>query len=251
MKPEYPHAGLIAGLRQLWKQAFGDTDAFLDLFFSTGYRPDHCRCITEAGQPVAALYWLDFYCEEQKFAYIYAVATDPACRGQGLCRQLMADTADLLTAKGYHGAILIPQDEGLRIMYGKMGYLPATAIDEYHCAGGTPCPVREITAGEYLQLRSALLPAGSLTPADAATDLLAALARFYAGDGFVAAAGGDEAHLRFVEYLGPQEKQAALVAALGHTEATIRTVGNGTDFAMYLPLVSGCIKPEYYPFAFD
>ena len=43
MSVTYANENLIPGLRELWKKAFGDTDEFLDLFFSTAYSPDRCR----------------------------------------------------------------------------------------------------------------------------------------------------------------------------------------------------------------
>ena len=251
MKPDYPVASDIPGLRQLWKLAFGDTDAFLDIFFSIAYAPDHCRCIRENDAVSAALYWLDMDYEGQQFAYIYAVATDPSCRGRGLCRMLMEDTAAVLTAHGYDSAILVPQDEGLRRMYGGMGYLPATSIDTVFCAASDPCPVRELTAVQYAARRKELLPKGSLIPGQAAVNFLGELARFYVGSDFLAAVSRETEHLRILEYLGNRENASALVAALGATEATLRHPGKGTAFAMYRPLTAACKKPEYYPFAFD
>ena len=47
MSVTYPNENLIPGLRNLWKKAFGDTDEFLDLFFSTAYAPGRCRCIAD------------------------------------------------------------------------------------------------------------------------------------------------------------------------------------------------------------
>lgn len=251
MMTDYPAAGDIPKLRRLWKLAFGDTDAFLDVFFSTAYAPEQCRCIREEDKISAALYWLDMDCEGQKFAYIYAVATDPDCRGRGLCRTLMEDTAGVLTARRYDGAILMPQDEGLRAMYGRMGYLPATTIEETFCAGSAACPAEEITAEAYTARRAAYLPEGSITPGPAAVAFLGKLARFYAGNGFLAAVSREEGHLRILEYLGDRNAAPALVAALGATEATLRTPGHNKEFAMYRPLTDDCKKPEYYPFAFD
>ena len=251
MMPDYPAHGDIPKLRHLWKTAFGDTDAFLDLFFSTAYAPNRCRCIREEDKVTAALYWLDLELQEQKLAYIYAVATDPACRGRGLCRMLMEDTAGVLAANGYAGAILVPQDEGLRAMYTKMGYLSATTLNEEICAAAAPCTVTEITPEEYVRRRAATLPEGSPELGTVALKFLATLARFYAGACFLAAVSREQEHLRILEYLGDRKTAPALVAALGATEATLRTPGKGTEFAMYRPLTDGCPKPEYYPFAFD
>jgi len=223
MKPDYPATCDIPKLRKLWKLAFGDTEEFLDLFFSTAYAPDRCRCIRDDQEVAAALYWLDLDCQDQKFAYLYAVATDPAYRGKGLCRMLMEDTAAVLAARGYDGAILVPQDEGLRVMYGKMGYLPATTLEEGFCAAAFPCPIAEISPEEYIRRRACLLPEGNPVPGKVALDFLTELARFYAGDDFLAAVSREQEHLRILEYLGDRDKTSALAAALGATEATLRT----------------------------
>ena len=78
-------------LRRLWKQAFGDSDAFLDSFFSVGYSCDRCRQLSLDSQLAAALYWFDCSFSGKPVAYVYAVATDAAFQGQGLCRALMAE----------------------------------------------------------------------------------------------------------------------------------------------------------------
>ena len=81
-------------------QKWVDEDAFLDTFFSVAFSPDRCRCILDHENLQAVLYWFDATCENQKFAYLYAVATDPASRGRGLCRMLMEDTRRYTDLRG-------------------------------------------------------------------------------------------------------------------------------------------------------
>ena len=251
MKFDHPQKAQISQLRSLWKEAFGDTEEFLDIFFSTAFSPNRCRCAAEDGQVLAVLYWFDVSCAEQKLAYIYAVATGKASRGRGLCRALMADTAEILRSAGYQGALLVPQSEGLYAMYGKMGYLPATALEEFHCAASEPLPVREIRPEEYAALRPALLPPDSVIQEGESLLFLEKIARFYKGDGFLAAVSREAEHLRILEYLGNSGGVASLVAALGHREATVRTSGGRQPFSMYLPLDDSCPRPAYFAFCFD
>ena len=149
-----PLTSQIPALRQLWKDTFGDSDAFLDVFHETAFSPERCRCVTisehvtqnpiktiienkietaiEDGiehavetaieKVIAALYWFDCEFQGQPIAYIYAVATDKNYRGQGLCHALMEDTHAHLKKRGYAGAILSPANESLFDFYGKMGY---------------------------------------------------------------------------------------------------------------------------------
>lgn len=252
MKFDYPQAHQIPDLRLLWKKAFGDPDAFLDGFFSTGYDPRRCRCVLVDNQVAAALYWFDISWDDLKCAYLYAVATDPDFRGRGLCRVLMADTATLLKEAGYDGLLLVPQEEGLFSMYAKMGYLPGTEICEFRsAAAGVPASIREITAAEYASRRAALLPPGSVIQEGESLPFLGWLARFYASDDFLAAVSQAPDQLRILEFLGDPSRAGTLVAALGHREAPLRTPGAGRLFSMYLPLSDRCIRPGYFSFCFD
>ena len=252
MKSDYPNQSQIPQLRELWKEAFGDSDAFLDIYFSTAFASRRCRCISEDGQVLAALYWFDVSCRDRKFAYVYAVATAQAARGRGLCRALMTDTASLLGTAGYRGILLVPQDEGLFSMYAGMGYLPAAGIREcLQAASDTAVPVRLISAREFAQLRPALLPPDSVLQEGENLDFLASIAYFYQGPGFLATVSREPEHLRILEYLGDYRQVGNLIAALGSTEATVRSPGNCQPYSMYLPLVSDCPKPDYFAFCFD
>ena len=115
MNCKYPNPEEIRQLLLLWKEAFGEYDGFWELFLETGCLPDHCRCITENGQVTAGLSWFDCSCGEEKIAYVYAVVTNPAHRGKGLCRKLMEDVHALLKTKGYAGILLVPAEEGIFI----------------------------------------------------------------------------------------------------------------------------------------
>ena len=250
MKTGFPSPDQTGQLRSLWKEAFGDTDAFLDCFFRVAYAPERCRCISEDGTVKAALYWLDTDCDGQKCAYIYAVATAADSRGKGFCRTLMEDTAAVLRAGGYQGAILVPQDERLRGMYSRMGYLPATTIGEFSCTGSLPVSITEVTPTTYAALRRRFLPDRSVEIQGTTLAFLGELARFYAGKNFAAAVSRETDKLHILEYLGNFQAASGLVAALGFRQATVRTTGT-TPFAMYRPLTPECQKPDYFPFAFD
>ena len=102
MTIKQPAVDHIPALRLLWKEAFGDSDAFLDGFFRTGFDAARCRCTEDVA---AALYWFDCTWKGKKLAYVYAVATAEASRCRGLCRMLMEDTHRHLETLGYAGAI--------------------------------------------------------------------------------------------------------------------------------------------------
>lgn len=241
----------IPQLRQLWRQAFGDTDAFLDIFFSTAFSPERCRCVMEKGQLTAALYW--FSCEAcgLPIAYIYAVATSRAFRGQGLCSKLMADTHSYLKNLGYAGAILVPGDPGLRKMYRAMGYEDMTANKKFSCLAGEAVHLDEIGAEQYAALRRELLPANSVLQEGENLRFLEGIARFYRGEECLLCAVKDGDKLTVPEILGNAAAAPGIVAALGCEHGTFTSPGEEEPFAMGIAFAPDFQKPRYFAFAFD
>lgn len=240
-------------LRQLWIEAFGDEDAFLDAFYGTAYSEDRCRCIVIEGQIAAALYWMPCEHMGQKIAYIYGVATAKAHRGKGLCHTLMADTHRILKEQGYEGTVLVPQQPGLEALYGSMGYRGCCQIREFVCGPEiSDLQLSRINAAEYANMRRRLLPDGGVIQEGVNLDFLAAQARFYAGHGFVLAARVEKDVLHGIELLGNTTVAPALVALLGCAEGKFRTPGDGKPFAMYRALGGSSLPaPAYFGLAFD
>lgn len=251
MNIDHPAPRQIPALRRLWKQAFGDTDEFLDIFFSTAFAPSRCRCICAGEDLLAAHYWFDCTCGGQKFAYVYAVATDPVHRGKGLCRSLMADLQALLAKQGYHGLILVPQNSSLAQMYRRMGFLDCTSVTEFTAPAEEPIPLRRINAEEYAALRRRLLPPGAVIQEGENLTFLQAQALFFTGSGWLAALTLNGNTLHCHELLGNPDAAYGIAAALGCAEGFFRTPGADTPFAQYLPLAPDCVRPAYFGLAFD
>ena len=251
MPAVYPNESLIPGLRELWKKAFGDTDDFLDLFFSTAYAPQRCRCIADGDAVQSVLYWFDCFLEGQKIAYIYAVATDPDCRGRGLCRQLMEDAMEVLRERSYAAAALLPQEEWLIQMYTGMGFAPCTTVTEKLYTAGDAIPARQIGESEYGLLRRAFLPAGGVIQEGENLAFLAGMAKFYTGKGFLAAVMENDGALWCPEFLGTPAAFPGLVKTLGFSEGRCRMPGGDRPFAMFRPLNKDAAKPRYFGLVFD
>lgn len=247
-----PKSEDVPRLRELWQQAFGDTDDFLNDFFSLAFSPNRCRCVWEQDRLAGMLYWFDCAYSGQKMAYLYAVATDKACQNRGLCRVLMENTHRHLAQSGYHSAILVPGSETLFRFYEKLGYRTATRIREFTCrAGDEPTPLRQISQEEYAALRRQRLPQGGIVQEDSALALLEAQSGFYAGDGLLLVAAQDGSKVVCSELLGPPEAVPGVLAALGAEVGTFRTPGSEKPFAMYLPLSPDAQKPAYFGLALD
>lgn len=238
-------------LRQLWQEAFGDSDAFLDAFFSTAYAPDRCLVQMAGGRAIAALYWMPHWLNDEKIAYIYAVATAKSHRGQGLCHRLMAQAHEILRSQGYVGAMLVPGNAGLGNFYAAMGYRYCSQVREFSAeASAFPVDVQNLSVTEYASLRKAKLPAHSVLPGEEALAFLATQASFFAGDGWVLAGFHQGDTFTGMEFLGDEGQIPGILAALDAKIGTFRAPGNDRDFAMYLPLAQD-LKELHLAFAFD
>lgn len=252
MVTEHPGQAQIPGLRQLWKLAFGDSDAFLDVFFESAFSSRRCCCVSQGDTVAAALYWFDCEAYGQKIAYLYAVATHPAFRGRGLCRALMVDTHAILASRGYAGAILVPQEPGLRSMYAAMGYRECSGVSEiFASAGAETVALRPIETAEYALLRRKYLPAGGVVQEGENLALLERMARFYAGEDFLLASSEQKGAMWGMELLGNQEAAPGILKALDHPGGTFRCPGGEKPFAMFLPLTPNAKAPAYFGHAFD
>ncbi len=250
MKIDHPRPGQVPQLKALWAEAFGDPPEFIDSFFHTAYGPHHCRCIWQGERVLAAAYWLDFAWEQGSLAYIYAVATAGAARGRGLCRALMEDICDRLTARGYAGAVLVPGDPGLKAMYEKMGFRGFSGVRLLEAAaGGEPVALRQINVMEYSRLRRELAPPGSAHPGPEALRFLEKGFRFAAGADFLLAYAPVDGSLWGAELLGNSRQAGGILRALGLPSGKFRIPGEG-DFALFRSL-DGSPAPSYFGHAFD
>lgn len=235
----------ISRLRQLWQEAFGDSDDFLDGFFSRGYSPARCRCLWLQDRLAAALYWFDCTWQGKKLAYIYAVATGKAYRGRGLCTALMGNTHRHLQSLGYTGAALVPAGEKLVSLYAKLGYRPFGPMAKTVVEAAGMEVVKVLDPATFCALRRRFLPENGILQEGATLAYLQTFTGFYAGEGFLACATteGDTAY--FQEYLGDPARLPGLTAALGAKKAVVYLPGEGERTAMYYPLTEETEIPGY------
>lgn len=247
-----PTEDMIPHLRTLWKEAFGDSDAFLDHFFSTAYSSNRCRIATVDGNLAAALYWFDCSIDGQACAYIYGVATAKNYRGYGACHTLLADTHRHLKNLGHKSSLLVPGSNELISLYEGSEYEMCTKISEVTCiAENLDISVTEISKDEYATLRPAFLPKNSVLQEDENLDFLATQAKFYKGDHFLLVGVIENGNLHGIEFLGDISLAPGIVHALGCKNATLRTPGKDIPFGMFHALTEDAVEPGYLGFAFD
>ena len=251
-----PKREQISDLRALWREAFGDTDVFLDSFFDKVFSYDRCRCAIADGRVVSALYWFDCEYGEKKIAYLYAIATLEEYRGKGICAALMNDTHAHLRSRGYSLAMLVPASDGLFDFYSRIGYKNCTCISENIVFASKTESVKlwRVSSKEYGIRRRELLPSGSVIQEGESLALLDMTAELYMGDGVLLAAQrpNEYSDARIVEFLGDVEEAPKIIRALGYDRAMLRAQGEGREFTMSLSLDgSEADKPKYFGLAFD
>jgi len=252
MKIDFPIPSQYGALAALWKEAFGDSEEFIDGFFYAGFSPSRCRCVTEDGEVIAALYWFDVTYRDQRFAYLYAVATAQAHRGKGICRTLLEDTHAHLKLRGYDGVLLVPETESLQQMYGRFGYVPQTSIREFSCAHSDwAVQLQRIDRDEYAALRRQYLPEGGALQEEENIAYLEMMAFFYAGEDFLLAAHKSGKHLYCPELLGNRDAAPGIVAALGCENGHFRSPGTKQPGTMLRPLVENVNPPKYLGLTFE
>ncbi len=248
-----PYESDREALRSLWKEAFGDTEEFLDLFERTAYSPDRARRLTVDGECAAALYWFDCECEGQKIAYLYAIATESERRGQGLCRALMEDTHEHLRSLGYAASLLVPSEPSLFGFYEKLGYRNATAVSEFTCdAAEESIELKRIKEEEYATLRRQMLPRAGVVQENENLRYLAAQALFYRGEEFLLAARKEREYLVGIEILGNRTVAPKILKTLGTQKGSFRTVGEDRTISMIYPLSTQKVTNiTYFGIPFD
>lgn len=252
MTIDKPRAEQVPVLRQLWKQAFGDSEKFLDGFFAAGFSEDRCRCLMLDGTLCAALYWFDCRWQEKRLAYLYAVATDEKYRGQGLCRALMEDTHCHLQQLGYHGAALVPGNKQLFALYEKLGYRPFCPMQTVTVQPGDfPAAIRPIAPDCYEALRQDFLPSSSILQTGDTLDFFATYGQFFTGSGTLFCVATEADTLYFQEFLGDAAQLPGILSALKAKKGIVRLPGTDTPFAMYRSLTADNAIPSYLGIALN
>lgn len=250
MNIDHPASNQIPGLRALWKEAFGDSEAFLDGFFRNAFAPERCLCMTEKGEILAVMYWFDVYAADAPMAYLYAVATAKVHRGKGYCTTLMDTVTSHLKKNGYAAALLVPGSGELAKLYGKMGYRFFGGIHSFSCLPQAPAAtLRQISGAEYGALRAQYLPEGGIRQEKENLSFLESYVNLYAGEDFIVAVYPEKDTAIGLELLGNFQAAPHILAALGAKQGTFRTPGED-PFAMWLPFCDMPV-PSYFGLAFD
>lgn len=165
VRPSLPED--VPAQRELWKLAFGDSDAYLDNFYDNYYRPERVLVLEEDGIVRSMTAWFDTAFAvpgrgEYRAAYLYAVATHPDCRGRGLAAKLLAGADEYFRSLGIPAVTTVPAEPSLHDFFGANGFREC-----FRVLGGTlrreevPLPpsslLRPASPEEYGRTREQLL----------------------------------------------------------------------------------------------
>ena len=236
MQCEYRSAreGDVPALRELWKEAFGDGDRFLDQFFEGPFAPERSRVAVVEGAVSGALYWFPASCKGQSLAYLYGVS-----------------------AQGIDGMLLVPGSASLFRFYARPGYAPCCPQGRMKVqAAGPALPLKPVSPRRYGELRRTLLPPGGVCQEGINLEFQAGLSQLYGGkDLLLAATRQEDGTLLASELLSRDPIAAAprILKTLKAREGIFRVpYPKGRPFAMFLPLSTWQgPPPAYFGLAFD
>lgn len=238
----------LPALGALWRAAFGDTQETVDLFFAHHSLRNTTVC-EKGGAVCAMLHRLPCRLvlpsgEALSAAYLYAIATDARCRGQGMASALLKAAHETLRQAGVACTLLVPADGPLFDFYAARGYQIA-AYRSVRAVAPRPQPVdvRATSAAEYAALRAQYLTGTYVAYGETLLSYQKALCRQTGGELYALSCGGrpccasvvrEGTRLRIEEFLPAdcaEAGAAALCAALGASEALVNADG-GTPFGM-------------------
>ena len=155
----------IPALRQLWTLAFGDGGPYLDNFFDTYYKPERMLVLEQQGEVLAMTAWFDttFVLPgegEYRAAYLYAVATHPDHRGQGLSGRLLAWADDHFRQLNIPAVTTVPAEPSLHNFFAANGFRECFCHDEITVPSRSTTPdfsLHPLSAGEYAAARKEFL----------------------------------------------------------------------------------------------
>ncbi len=112
--------------KALWKEAFNDSDAFIDWYFANKILPGNSLCMFEGGQLISIVHMIPYTISVQgrplSSAFIAGVATAKNRRGEGLMRTMLLESLALLKTRGILMTHLYPFSHAFYEAFGWAAY---------------------------------------------------------------------------------------------------------------------------------
>ena len=121
--------------KEIWKQCFGDSDSYIDFYYSNRYRVEETLILLHNGEISAMLTMIPVRTiQPEKLSIdtvmLYAIATDPKYQNRGFATQLIDFSNQYLRANNKNLSVLVPANQQLFDYYRKQGYQDGFYIRE-------------------------------------------------------------------------------------------------------------------------
>ncbi len=115
-------------VKELWREAFGDGDDFIDTFIMRFYSRRRAFVARREGRLAGMVHRVPFRTELGRTGYLYGVATAREFRGQGIATQLIEEAIRRSREEGFDALMLIPADAALRRFYARFGFAESVPV---------------------------------------------------------------------------------------------------------------------------
>lgn len=126
-------------LVSLYKQGFGESDAYTDFFFKKRYSEENAVAVFDGGRVVSALHLIPQKImidnKPQKAGFISSAATLPELRGQGVFFRTMEAAYEMLRRRGAEYCVLYPFKHEY---YRRHGFIEYTYVYRRVCGANVP-----------------------------------------------------------------------------------------------------------------
>lgn len=153
--------------KELWKRCFGDSDAYVDMFYQKYCIPEQVLIVEEDGELNSMATMLETTMHfpdgtSYPVGYVYALATNPYIQGKGHARQLLAYADEYLQKKGMKCLTLVPASPSLHRYFDNLGLKECFAARKVEKMSaeltglpplGEGCRLVPILPSEYNQIR--------------------------------------------------------------------------------------------------
>lgn len=161
----------VEQMKQIWRECFQAEEEYLEIYFSTRYRPNETLVYRENGVVLGMLtlfpciyraFW-NGKLREYNARYLFAVATLPSAQGKQISTKLLAYADKVLQEQGVDLALLAPATSQLYHFYEKRGYRKwfkgrVLSFRNNQKFDDSKVLLKPLSAEEYIQCRNPLLP---------------------------------------------------------------------------------------------
>ncbi|MBR7092424.1 MAG: GNAT family N-acetyltransferase [Clostridia bacterium] len=150
-------SGDAGEVRRLFSLCFDEPAAYTAFYLEHGFRPARTALLRRGGHVCAMLTMIPAGIGGLRGSYLYGVATDPACRGQGLMRRLIGWAAQTAADQDEAFLLLAPANRELARTYGRMGFTPFSRLYEEKVPAQPGLPYTVADEDAFVRLRAAYL----------------------------------------------------------------------------------------------